>query len=91
MSLDDFKNNLGKIKELSSDYDRLVSEKLELDLTIKNLKSRYSDNKVQRDVFSDYNKKMEFLVKEISRIRDNVLQLIYKNGMIISEEMKNVL
>lgn len=89
MSLDDFKKNIEKIKELASDYDRLMNEKNEINLSIKNLKTKYGENKVEREVFSEYNKRLISVNKEISEIRDNVLKMIYKNDMIISEELKN--
>ena len=90
MSLDDFRKNIEKIKELASEYSRLMNEKNEIVLNIKNLKTKYGENKVEREIFSEHNKRLISVNKEISEIRDNVLKIIYKNGMIISEETKNV-
>ena len=58
MSLDDFKKNIEKIKELASEYSRLMKEKNDLILSIKNLKTKYGENKVEREIFSEHNKRL---------------------------------
>jgi len=91
MSLDDFKENLEKIKVLSADYDRLIKKKEGIDLSIRNLKAKYRENKIEREIFSEYNKEIDSLSKDIQTARDEILKLIYKNSIIISEEMKDVI
>jgi RNA polymerase-binding transcription factor DksA len=91
MSLDDFKRNLEKVKELSSKYGLYKKEKEEIELDIKNLKAKYRENKVQREVFSEYNKKLEKVNGELDKLKEKVLGLCRKNSDIISDEMKNVI
>lgn len=90
MSLEDFKNNLKKIKEISFDYDRLFRDKENVELDVKNLKAKYSENKIERDVFSEYNKKLAGLNNELGKLREKVEILCRKNNDIINDELKNV-
>lgn len=90
MSLEDFKKNLMKIKETSEDYERLTKNKKNVELDIQNLKAKYRENRVERDVFSEYNKKLQTLNQELSEIREQVLKLCRKNSEILMDEMKNV-
>lgn len=90
MSLEDFKKNLIRIKDLSGDYERLSKEKERVELDVKNLKARYKENKVEREVFGEYNKKLESLSRELGEIREKVLKFCNKNSEILGEELKNV-
>ncbi|MAG45567.1 MAG: hypothetical protein CMH63_02225 [Nanoarchaeota archaeon] len=89
MSLSDFKKNLVKIKELGGDYDRMKKEKDKIGLDIRNLKAKYQENKVEREVFGEYNKKLEVVNKGLGEIKETVLKFCNKNSEIISEELKN--
>ncbi|MBS3150766.1 hypothetical protein J4443_00080 [Candidatus Woesearchaeota archaeon] len=91
MSLDDFKKNLVKIKELSSDYDRVMKEKNEVELDIKNLKAKYREAKVEREVFSEYNKKLSKIDDELTEIRERVIGVCGRNSLILNDELKNVI
>jgi hemerythrin-like domain-containing protein len=89
MSLIDFKKNLIKIKELSGDYDRIKNDKAKIELDIRNLKAKYQENKVEREVFGEYNKRLEGVNKELGELKEKVLKFCNKNSEIISEELKN--
>ncbi|MBI2105541.1 hypothetical protein HYT56_01755 [Candidatus Woesearchaeota archaeon] len=91
MSLQDLKNNLNKIRDISVEYERYMKEKDKIDLDIRNLKAKYRENKIERDVFSEYNKKLERVNNELVIIRHRIIALCRKNDDIINFEMKNVL
>ena len=90
MSLNDFKKNLVKIKGFSGDYNRLMKEKQKIELDIKNLKAKYRENKVQREVFGEYNKNLDSVSLELSKIREKILKICSKNSEIITDELKDV-
>ena len=91
MSLDDFKKNLIKIKEMSVDYDRFLNEKNSVELDIRNLKAKYREAKIERDVFSEYNKKLSAAENELARVRERIMELCRKNSSILNDELKNVI
>lgn len=91
MSLEDFKKNLVKIKDISSDYDRLMKQKNEIELDIRNLKAKYREAKVERDVFSEYNKKLNLVDGELAELREKMMELCRKNSLILNDELKNVI
>lgn len=91
MSLEDFKKNLARIKDISVDYDRIMNLKNEIDLDIRNLKVKYRDAKVERDVFSEYNKKLNAAEYELAKIREGIMELCRKNSLILNDELKNVI
>jgi len=91
MSLQDFKDNLRKIKEISTDYERFLKDRDNVELDIRNLKAKYSENKIEREVFSEYNKRLESLNRELEKIKQEVSNLCKKNNDIINDEMKNVI
>jgi len=91
MSLDDFKKGLMKIKDISADYDRIMKQKNEIELDIKNLKAKYRDAKVEREVFSEYNKKLYAAEDELTKVREKIIELCRKNSLILNDELKNVI
>ena len=91
MSLDDFKKNLIKIKEMSVDYDRFFNEKNSVELDIRNLKAKYMEAKIEREVFSEYNKKLSSAENELARVRERIMELCRKNSLILNDELKNVI
>ena len=91
MSLDDFKKNLIKIKEMSVDYDRFFNEKNSVELDIRNLKAKYREAKIEREVFSEYNKKLSSAENELARVREKIMELCRKNSLILNDELKNVI
>jgi len=91
MSLDDFKKNLIKIKEMSVDYDRFFNEKNSVELDIRNLKAKYREAKIEREVFSEYNKKLSSAENELARVRERIMELCRKNSLILNDELKNVI
>ena len=91
MSLDDFKKNLIKIKELSVEYDRFLNEKNSVELDIRNLKAKYREAKIEREVFSEYNKKLSSAENELARVREKIMELCRKNSLILNDELKNVI
>ncbi|MBI2507330.1 hypothetical protein HYV89_00060 [Candidatus Woesearchaeota archaeon] len=91
MSLEDFKKNLLKIREISVDYGRLIKDKEEIGLDIKNLKAKYREAKVEREVFSEYNKKLNAVEGELAKIREKVMEICRKNNLILNDEIKNVI
>lgn len=91
MSLDDFKKNLAKIKEISVDYDRVMKQKNEIELDIRNLKAKYREAKIERDVFSEYNKKLSNAENELAELREKIMELCRKNSLILNDELKNVI
>ena len=90
MSLDDFKKNLIRVKDISVDYDRLMKQKNEIELDIRNLKAKYREAKVERDVFSEYNKKLSAAEEGLSELRGKIMELCRKNSLILNDELKNV-
>ena len=91
MSLDDFKKNLEKVKETSSEYDLLVKQKNEIELNIKNLKAKYREAKIEREVFSEYNKKLNEVDNGLTKLREKIMDLCRKNSMILNDELRNVI
>ncbi len=91
MSLEDFKKNLARIKDVSAEYDTLMKQKNEIELDIKNLKAKYREANVERDVFSEYNKKLGNVDSELAKIREKIMELCRKNSMVLNDEMKNVI
>ena len=91
MSLDDFKKNLIKIKEMSVDYDRFFNEKNSVELDIRNLKAKYREAKIEREVFSEYNKKLSSAENELAKVRERIMELCRKNSLILNDELKNVI
>ena len=90
MSLDDFKKNLAKVKDISADYDRAMKQKNEIELDIRNLKAKYREAKIERDVFSEYNKKLSNAENELGSLREKIMELCRKNSLILNDELKNV-
>ncbi|MBI5803078.1 hypothetical protein HY448_00100 [Candidatus Pacearchaeota archaeon] len=90
MSLDDFKKNLARIKDISADYDRVFKQKNEIELDIRNLKVKYREAKIERDVFSEYNKKLSNAENELNDLREKIMELCRKNSLILNDELKNV-
>jgi len=91
MSLEDFKKSLMKIKEISVDYDIIMKQKNEIELDIRNLKAKYREAKVEREVFSEYNKKLNAVENELAKIREKIIDLCRKNSLILTDELKNVI
>lgn len=91
MSLEDFKKNLARIKDISAEYDTLMKQKNEIELDIKNLKAKYREANVERDVFSEYNKKLGNVDSGLAKIRERIIELCRKNSMVLNDEMKNVI
>ncbi len=91
MSLEDFKKSLMKIKDLSVDYDRIINQKNEIELDIRNLKAKYREAKVEREVFSEYNKKLSVAENELVKVREKIMELCRKNSLILNDELKNVI
>ncbi|MEK6856831.1 MAG: hypothetical protein AABX49_02330 [Nanoarchaeota archaeon] len=91
MSLDDFKKNLEKVKETSSEYDLLAKQKNEIELNIKNLKAKYREAKIEREVFSEYNKKLNEVDNGLTKLREKIMDLCRKNSMILNDELRNVI
>lgn len=91
MSLEDFKKSLIKIKEISVDYDIIMKQKNEIELDIRNLKAKYREAKVEREVFSEYNKKLNAVENELAKIREKIIDLCRKNSLILTDELKNVI
>lgn len=91
MSLEDFKKNLARIKEISVDYDAIFKRKNEIELDIRNLKVKYREAKVERDVFSEYNKKLGAVENELAEVREKIMELCRKNSLILNDELKNVI
>lgn len=89
MSLEDFKKNIVKIKELSADYETLLERKNNADLEIRNLKIKYRESKIERDIFGEYNKKLGSITKELDKRREEISKLCKKNSDIIGEELKD--
>lgn len=90
MSLDDFKKNLIRIKDISVDYDRVLKQKNEIELDIRNLKVKYREAKIERDVFSEYNKKLGNAENELNDLHEKIMELCRKNSLILNDELKNV-
>ena len=90
MSLNDFKKNLEKIRSLSEDYGKLMKEKEKIELDLRNLKAKYRENQVERDVFSEYNKNLKKVMRDLGELREEVMKLCEKNSGIIGEELKDV-
>lgn len=91
MSLEDFKKSLMKIKDISVDYERIMKQKNEIELDIRNLKAKYREAKVERDVFSEYNKKLGAVESELAKVREKIIELCRKNSLILNDELKNVI
>ena len=91
MSLEDFKKNLVRIKEISADYEEIIKRKNEIELDLRNLKAKYREAKVERDVFSEYNKKLGAAENELAEVREKIMDLCKKNSLILNDELKNVI
>ena len=91
MSLEDFKKNLARIKEISADYETILERKNGIELDIRNLKAKYREAKVERDVFSEYNKKLGNAENELAEVREKIMELCRKNSLILNDELKNVI
>ena len=89
--IDEFKTNLIKIKNLSSDFEKYLNDKNKIELDLRNLKAKYRQNKVERDVFSEYNKRLESVNNELNKVRDKILSFCNKNREIINNELKNAI
>ena len=89
--IDEFKTNLMKIKNLSSDFEKYLNDKNKIELDLRNLKAKYRQNKVERDVFSEYNKRLESVNNELNKVRDKILSFCNKNREIINNELKNAI
>ena len=89
--IDEFKTNLMKIKNLSSDFEKYLNDKNKIELDLRNLKAKYRQNKVERDVFSEYNKRLESANNELNKVRDKILSFCNKNREIINNELKNAI
>lgn len=91
MSLEDFKKNLAKIKDLGPGYWRLMKQKNEIELDIRNLKAKYREAKIEREVFSEYNKKLNAVDDELTGLQEKVKEICRKNSQILNDELKNVI
>ncbi len=91
MSLDDFKKNLAKIKEIGAEYELLMNRKNEIELDIRNLKAKYREAKIERDVFSEYNKKLNDVDNGLAKVRERIMELCKKNSLILNDELRDVI
>ena len=68
-----------------------MKQKNEIELDIRNLKAKYREAKVEREVFSEYNKKLNAVENELAKIREKIIDLCRKNSLILTDELKNVI
>lgn len=91
MSFKKIKETFDKIKEEGSDYFNLEKEKETIELKIKELKSRYKEGDIDKDIFSNYNKKLLELSKRMEKIGSNIVSLSQEIDKNLQEELQDAI
>ena len=55
------------------------------------MKVKYREAKIEREVFSEYNKKLSTAENELAKVREKINELCRKNSLILNDELKNVI
>tara|TARA_Y100000034_G_C6870371_1_gene397287 strand:+ start:1398 stop:1652 length:255 start_codon:yes stop_codon:yes gene_type:complete len=75
MNIQALKKDVDGLRKLNEEYDRLDSEKNEIDRKLKSLKNDYDEGKVSRDIFGQYNKKLIDVNERLNEVKNQVLKL----------------
>ncbi len=91
MSFKKIKEIFDKIKEEGSNYFNLEKGKKDIELKIKEFKSRYKEEDIDKDVFSNYNKALLDLNKKMEKTRSNIANLSQEIDKNLQEELQDVI
>lgn len=91
MSFKKIKNCFDKIKEEGDGYFNLEKEKNNIELKIKELKSKYKEEDIDKNIFSNYNRTLLDLNKKMEKVESNIISLSQEIDKNLQEELQDVI
>ena len=91
MSFKKIKDNFDKIKELGKEYSDSDKEMIVLETKVKELKNKYKEKGVGKEVFSGYNKNLMELKENLDKAREKVAKLVEDINTDLQEELQDAI